>query len=257
MVDTDYNGVLDDASGVTKITSNYIAKRCYSKFVEEFMHVRTQATGSLKTFLDMIRFEYMIDNIIVLLRGMANKNDPKDLLEKLNPLGVFPNIKSVLTFDSNDDKGLLRLFETVLIDTPVGHLFERYFVENELAAGPDNDKDVSHQLETEKIDIVANMVKRLWLQEFYDFCSKLEGETSIQMKILLEFEADRRAISIMVNSFNTNLNEAFEKDTRQKLFCSFGTLYNEGIDSFRKVSDISELQTALTKYPMFARVLKR
>jgi len=254
MVDTDYNGVLDDAAGDTKITSSYIASRCYSKFVEEFMHIRTQATGSLKTFLDLIRYEYMIDNIIVLLRGMANKNDPNTLLKKLNPLGVFPNIKSVLTFDSQDEKGLLRLFETVLIDTPVGHLFERYFVDNE--SGGDDGKDVVGSLSASKIDIVANMVKKLWLHEFYAYCLNLGGETTDQMKLLLEFEADRRAISIMVNSFGTVLNEAFERDTRQKLFCSFGTLYNEGTNEFRKTSDMEKLSAVLMKYPLFNKVFE-
>jgi len=246
LVDTDYNGVLDEASGDVKMSSQYIVQQCRAKFHEEFMHVRTQATGSLKTFLDMIRAEYMIENIVLLLRGLVNGSDPAELLSKVNPLGIFPNMKSVLTFDANDaEGGLVRLFETVLIDTPVGHLFERYFVDSETSS---DDKDLFSNMMNDKIDLVATCVKRLWLQEFYDFCRKLDGETADQMCRLLEFEADKTSIRIMVNSFGTMLNEPYQRDFRQKLFPSFGLLYPEGIDRFAKVQDITELGAVLSKY---------
>lgn len=253
LVDTDYNGVLDDASGDTKISSNYIVTRCREKFNEEFMHVRAQASGSLKTFLDMIRMEYMIDNIVLLLRGMVHNNAPDEILPKVNPLGIFPNMKSVLTFDANDSEGgLIRLFETVLIDTPVGHLFERYFVESESSS--EDNKELLSLLLPDKIDIVATCVKRLWLQEFYDFCRKLDGETAELMCRFLEFEADKTAIRIMVNSFGTPLNEPYQRDLRQKLFAGFGKLYPEGIDAFRKVQDLAELGAVLSKYEEFAAI---
>jgi len=252
LVDTDYNGCLDDAAGDTKVSSPYIVRQCRAKFNEEFMHVRTQATGSLKTFLDFIRMEYMIDNIVLLLRGLINNNPPDEILPKVNPLGVFPNMKSVLTFDANDSEGgLIRLFETVLIDTPVGHLFERYFVDTE-NSGDDN-KDILNLLEN-KIDIVATSVKRFWLQEFHDFCRQLGGETAEQMCELLAYEADKTAIRIMVNSFGHALNEPYQRDLRQKLFAGFGKLYPEGIDAFRKVQDLTELGAVLSKYETYAAI---
>lgn len=252
LVDSDYNGCLDDAAGDTKLSCNYIVKQCQSKFHEEFMHIRTQATGGLKTFLDMIRYEYMIDNIVLLLRGMVNGNDPKEILEKCNPLGFFPNMRSVLTFDPNDaESGLTRLFETVLIDTPVGHLFERYFVDQDNSS---DEKELLSQLGPDRIDIVSAQVKRLWLQEFYDFCRMLDGETGEQMRQLLEFEADKVAIRIMVNSFQTQLNEPYQRELRQKLFAGFGDLYPEGIRAFEKVSDLTELGTVLAKYPAYAAI---
>jgi len=225
-----------------------IVKQCEAKFHEEFMHVRTQATGGLKTFLDLIRMEYMIDNIILLLRGMLNQNPPQELLAKCNPLGHFPNMKSVMTFDPNDaESGLTRLFETVLIDTPVGHLFERYFVDQDNG----DEKELLSQLGADKIDIVSAQVKRLWLQEFYDFCRKLDGETGEQMVQLLEFEADMVAIRLMVNSFQSPLNEPYQRELRQKLFAGFGSLYPEGIRAFEKVTDLAELGNVLSKYPTF------
>ena len=72
------------------------------------------------------------------------------------------------------------------------------------------------------------MLQKLWLEDFYDYCMKIGGDTWTIMKQLLEFEADRRAISITINSFNTNLNDASSRDLdRKKLYCSFGTLYPE------------------------------
>jgi len=254
LVDSDYNGVLDDAAGDTKISRQYIVSRCRQKFNEEFMHLRTQATGSLKTFLDFIRMEYMIDNVVHLLGGMVHEMEPQEMLAKINPLGRFPNMETVLTFDKNDaEGGLIRLFETVLIDTPVGHLFERYFVESESQSN-DNDKEIMAMMLPDKIDILRTQVMRLWLQEFYEFCRNLGGETAEQMCRLLEYEADKTAIRIMVNSFGTPLNEPYHRDTRQKLFCNFGTLYPEGIDAFRKVQELAELQPVLSKYPTFAAI---
>lgn len=254
LVGSDYNGILDDASGDMKLTPTYITRCAEQKWVDEFMHIRAQATGSLKTFLDFIRYEFMIDNVCLLLRCLAQANDVAEMEQKLHPLGIFPNIRSVLTFDSQDSEGgLIRLFETVLIDTPIGHLFERHFVLEEQNSDERDMSQLVLELE-EKIDLLNVNVKRLWLQDFYDFTQRLGGETAVQMKTLLDFEADIRAIRIMVNSFNQSLNEAYERDTRQNLFASFGELYHEGIYSFRKVSTLEELGAALTKYPRYSKI---
>jgi len=255
LVDTDYNGVLDDASGDTKLTPTGIVNKCQDKWVDEFLHVRTQATGAMKTFMDYIRYEYMIDNITLLLRCIAQNNPVSEISSKLHPLGIFPNINSVLTFDADDSEGgLLRLFETVLVDTPIGFLFERHFVSQEkLSEDKGEISSVVLNLE-DKIDILNVNVKRLWLQDFYAFTQRLGGETAVQMKTLLDFHADARAIRIMVNSFGRNLNEAYERDARQNLFAAFGELYHEGIYNFRKVSTLEELGAVLQKYERLRKI---
>jgi len=68
------------------------------------------------------------------------------------------------------------------------------------------------------------------------------------MASLLEYEADKRAISIMINSFNTPLNEMAKKRDRQQLFCSFGNLYPEGIAKFEDVTDQQQLADVLSNY---------
>jgi len=75
------------------------------------------------------------------------------------------------------------------------------------------------------------------------------------MKELLEFEADRRAIEITVNSFGSALNDAEVRDRdRKDLYANFGKLYPEGIEMFSKVADMSALTDVLAKYDTYHRL---
>jgi len=82
----------------------------------------------------------------------------------------------------------------------------------------------------------------------------LEGETAEMMCELLEFEADKRAISIMINSFNTQLNDLSKQRERQQLFCSFGTLYPEAIEKFQSVTEQQRLGDILASYANYAKM---
>ena len=110
-----------------------------------------------------------------------------------------------------------------------------------------------------EIDIITNMLQKLWLEDFYRYCLTLEGDSAIQMKQLLEFEADRRAISITINSFNTSLNEPANRDSeRKKLYCSFGSLYPEcTLIKFSLVSDLGQLATALEPYKVYSDLMRQ
>lgn len=98
---------------------------------------------------------------------------------------------------------------------------------------------------------------RFWLEDFYHHCSRLGGETWETMKTLLEFEADRRAISIMVNSFSTPLNDPSKREERAKLFASFGTLYPNAIDKFAQVGDMTQLGAVLEDYRIYSQLWQR
>jgi V-type H+-transporting ATPase subunit d len=64
------------------------------------------------------------------------------------------------------------------------------------------------------------------LEDFYKFCQEIGGDTAEVMCEILAFEADRRAITITVNSFGTELS----KDERTKLFPRCGKMHPEGLD---------------------------
>ena len=68
------------------------------------------------------------------------------------------------------------------------------------------------------------------------------------MKELLEYEADKRAISIMINSFQTALNDIAKQRERQQLFCSFGRLYPDATEKFASCNDQQRLGEILSNY---------
>lgn len=246
--DTDYGSTLQNAN---KLTPEVIVDKCWEKLIEEFDHLRSQAVGPLNTFLNMITYEYMIDNVAFLITSLVKGGDPAVLLAKCDPLGRFPRMRSVATFENNED-GLFELFSTVLVDTPIAPYFEEYFL-NEGKAESSSGFDEMHRVFSDvEIEIISNMLKKFWLEDFYRYCETLGGTTWEIMEELLSFEADRRAISITINSFGTELNEPVERETKRRaLYASFGRLYPEGIQEFTKVNDMQRLQQVLEKYEPF------
>lgn len=192
--DTDFCNVLTNQ---TNLSPDLISELCWSKFVNEFRFIRDQATGQLATFMDFISYEYLIENVSFLISSLIRGSDASSLLEKCNPLGMFPRLKSVLTFENSVD-GLVELYRTVLIDTPVAPYFETYFNSEITSSEPYH--GIEQAYNEVEIDIITNMLQKLWLEDFYRYTQELGGTTAEMMKVLLEFEADRRAISITINS---------------------------------------------------------
>ena len=63
----------------------------------------------------MRRYQYMIDNVILLITGTLHERDTEELISKCHPLGMFDSIKALCVATNARD-----LFQTVLIDTPLG-----------------------------------------------------------------------------------------------------------------------------------------
>jgi V-type H+-transporting ATPase subunit d len=253
--DTDYCNVL---TNLNKLTPEIILKRCEEKFVAEFFFCQAQATGQLASFLDYVTYEDLITNISFLITSMIKGADPANLLHKTLPLGNSAHLRSVLTFDNKENSDpLFELYRTVLIDTPVAPYFENYF-SSEVKGDGSASHDIQRIYNEVEIDIITNMLQKLWLEDFYSFCKQLGGETATVMCELLEFEADRRAISIMMNSFSTNLNDPANRDTeRKKLFCRFGKFYPElTLMKFSTVSDMSSLAAVIEPYKQFSELYR-
>jgi len=250
--DTDYCNTL---TSVHKLTPEIIVEKCWGKYVSEFRFIRDQAVGQLATFLDFITYEYLISNISFIITKLIRGSETAQLLSKCDPMGVFPGLKSILTFENSSD-GLVELYRTVLVDTPVAPYFEKYFNSEIRSDEP------YHQMEQAynevEIDIITNMLQKLWLEDFYSYCKSMGGETWLFMKELLEFEADRRAIEITINSFGTQLNDQFSRDSERKaLFCNFGKLYPQGIESFSKVGEMAQLGEALIPYTTYYKLWQK
>ena len=87
------------------------------------------------------------------------------------------------------------------------------------------------------IEVIRNILYKEYLQAFHKFCAALGGTTAQVMCELLEFEADRRAFNITLNSFGTDLS----KDDRAKLYPKIGRLYPEGQALLKECSDAEEV----------------
>lgn len=64
-----------------------------------------------------LSYGYMIDNIMLLITGALHERDISELIAKCHPLGMFENIGAL------SDKNLSELYNTVIVDTPLGSSF--------------------------------------------------------------------------------------------------------------------------------------
>lgn len=97
-------------------------------------------------------------------------------------------MKNIKVLEGEDYTGLYR---DVLIDTPVGPYFMRFL---EDAMGELNENrtmnDVQQLFKDMKPEDIRTSLKKMWLEDFYDFCTGLKSTTSDMMRDLLRFEAD-------------------------------------------------------------------
>jgi V-type H+-transporting ATPase subunit d len=90
------------------------------------------------------------------------------------------------------------------------------------------------------------MLYKNYLEDFYRFVNT-EADfagtpTAEVMSEALEFEADRRAINITLNSFGTELSKA----ERKKLYPEFGKLYPEGSLMLSRADDVEGVALAVS-----------
>jgi V-type H+-transporting ATPase subunit d len=177
--------------------------------------------------MDYLTYSYMIDNVALLITGTLHERDTKDLLERCHPLGWFETMP-VLCVATNIEE----LYNSVLIETPLAPYFKG---------------SLSHQdLDELNIEIVRNTLYKNYLEDFYNFCNN-DPEMSMTptgeiMSDILEFEADRRAINITMNSFGTELS----KERRRKLYPEFGKLYPEGMLMLSRAEDVEGVSLAVS-----------
>ena len=249
--ETDYDQFLANESTVTPAV---ILEKATRKMVDEFQYVRAQAAEPLATFMDYITYEYMIDNVMLLLKGTISGRDVNELIEQCHPLGMFRDstMRSIPTFENNP-KGYADLYQTVLIDTPVGPYFSQFLQESSETL--QSAAEVRNVLEEVEIEIIKNSLMKLYLEDFYHFCARVGGDTAEVMGDILKARADQRAINITLNSFGTPLNEPnMRTSDRKRLYPSIGFLYPAGTDRLADVADEAGLGQALDYMPAYREI---
>lgn len=222
--------------------------------VNEFRYLRSMSADPLSKFLDFITYGYMIDNVILLITGTLHERDTAELLERCHPLGMFKTIATLGACHTVSD-----LYQSVLIDTPLGPYISNYVSEEDFGE--------------ENVEVIRNTLYRAYLRDFYNFCHYQGGateeimkdildvciflipfqnttETHIHLFVLKQFEADRRSITITINSFGTELS----MDDRAKLFPDFGTLYPAGTARLAKAADIDQVRESVSYLSQYRRL---
>ena len=87
--ETDYDNFLANEQVVTpaKFTA-----ACLQKLVNEFNFIKFSSYGELTTFLEYITYEYMIDNVMLLLKGTLSWSPAGELIKQCHPLGKVLNL---------------------------------------------------------------------------------------------------------------------------------------------------------------------
>ena len=106
-----------------------IAQRATQKWVKEFKYFRATSTGALSVFLDYVAYEYMIDNILDLIKAATSSQsvDMETVVEHCHPLGLLEPavMKTILAYEDLGED-FHSLYRTVLVDTPVGKYFTQF-----------------------------------------------------------------------------------------------------------------------------------
>lgn len=261
--ETDYGNFLQNEP--SPLSPSTIRDRALDKLVLEFQYLRSQANEELGKFLDFIVKDYMIDNVMLILKATLNNPNVnvRELIEQAHPLGQFSqaNLKMMTKFE-NTPAGFANLYQTVLIDTPIGPYIERFLQdlkseENGRYGGGSGGGDVRNILEEMPTVKLENALRKLYLEDFYNFCESLEGDTADNMRSLLKARADATAINITLNSFGTSLNADNAVEDRYMLLPSIGHLYPEGTSLLKRVHSEEELVEVLKGYPDYAAVLAK
>ena len=180
-----------------------IATRATAKWVKEFKYFRASATGDLARFLDFVRYEYIIDNILDLIKAATSSStvDMSAVVENCHPLGMLEPavMKSILAFEDLAED-FPSLYRAILVDTPVGHYFTQFMqdvMDEKAASDPDSVRSTFSDI---PMTIIENSVKKLYLEDFNHFCRHIiGGDTGEIMGELLDTRADILSINITYN----------------------------------------------------------
>ncbi|CCC72188.1 hypothetical protein NCAS_0J02090 [Naumovozyma castellii] len=232
---TDYGNFLSSVS-TDALTTSLIQTSASEKLYQEFNYIRNQTSGPTRLFLDYITYSYMIDNVALMITGTIHDRDKSEILQRCHPLGWFDTLPT-LTVATD----LESLYETVLVDTPLAPYFKDCF-------------NTADELDDLNIEIIRNKLYKAYLQDFYQFVSHQVPEPAREiMQGLLEFEADRRAINIALNSLQS---EDIDAGLKRELLPELGKLYPVATEHLAQATDFESVRVALGQVYEYRDILE-
>jgi len=249
--DTDYGSFIQDEPSPLQVQT--IIAKAKQKLADEFRYIRAQSTEPLVKFLDFITYGKMIDNVISLIQGTINKKPAVELLARVDPLGWFEEMKTIPNMDISG--GYDDIYKTILIETPVGPYFEEFLS----SVGQEEGKgmDVTAIFSETDLELMKQILKKAWLEDFYRFVISCGGTTAETMGHVLMTEADSRVLLVTLNALNTPLGTAQRLQDRNALYPHFGYLYPEGTDKIRKAWNETTVSAALEPYGRYRNLFEQ
>lgn len=192
--DTDYGaGIFDNQESETEFEVTQLRKAMKEKLMEQIEFMSGQAVYPLSHFLKMMLHGYQIDNVVFMIEGLKSNRPMEELIRVSDPLGRFPELKNIMPIEGED---YASLYQNVLIDLPVGLYFRKFLNEVTGAAQTDENVEIDTKFISEAMSDYSLLqiqmrVKKIWMNEFYDFCVKeLNPTAAAVMSDLLKFESD-------------------------------------------------------------------
>lgn len=136
-------------------------------------------------------------------------------------------------------------------------------------------------LDEMNVELIRNTLYKAYLEAFYEFCKEMGGETAEVMCEILavrrfyqhrydlhfrvctayslmsifflltpQFEADRRALIITINSFDTELS----KEDRARLFPKCGKLFPDGLAALARADDYEQVRSVAEYYAEYQQL---
>lgn len=141
---------------------------------------------------------------------------------------------------------------------PVGIYFRKFL--NEVTEGAQSDDQneidsafISNLMKDFNLQQIQLRVRKIWLNELFEFCDTQLAETSREvMGDLIKFEADCQTLQIIANSLviGGGMTNTVDRElNRRKYISKIGYLYPERDEKLRSVNDLRMLVQAVEATP--------
>lgn len=251
---TDYEDVIQ--AEPSPIQEQRIKTLLKQKLADDIQYLQSQASSPLYEFIDLIRHEYMIDDTLYIIEGIKGKVPFDDLLKKADPLGEFPGMRTIKAAESEN---YASVYQTVLIDLPIGKYFHKFLDEILIATDKKDINAIESIMRDYTYEKTRNYLKKIWFNEMYRFCtSTLEGPSRELMENLLKFESDCMAIQIIYNSLGyKELTGAKGREAeRKKYIHMIGNLYPGRDTDLNNADTLDKLKEAVRPYEQYRRFVE-
>eukprot|EP00768_Dysnectes_brevis_P002999 gnl/Dysnectes_brevis/2176_a2535_2857.p1 GENE.gnl/Dysnectes_brevis/2176_a2535_2857~~gnl/Dysnectes_brevis/2176_a2535_2857.p1 ORF type:complete len:356 (+),score=97.94 gnl/Dysnectes_brevis/2176_a2535_2857:33-1070(+) len=213
-------------SSLHHLTPELISSALTDHMVSEFLDMKAHSIHDFHTFMEHVRKPFVIDNIILVLLGASQSRDSQAVLARCHPLGEFPGLATLASCGSAEE-----IYNSVLEESPVADLFQRI-------------TDIDWSLP----EMLRAKLYRVHLESFHAFCTKVGGETMEIMGPLLEFDADRRTITLTLNL----LGQDVSAEEKTALYPRLGHLYPFVHDQLAVCPDMDGVKQCVAGYQEYA-----